>query len=137
MVASDGEGMDSWVGMRETSGTGRTGGEPTNEGVGELLHGNEGGEEDNMTEMSAVDGGNNRGVSGPGLRLLNHVSPERYVDLFGFQGRVMTNLLIGSFASIIRLSNGEEAVAIFSEYAHDPRNHHAVHSTLQLTDHGM
>ena len=82
-----------------------------------------------------TDGGNNRGVSGPGMRFLNHASPERRVDLFGFQGRVVTNLLIGSFASIIRLSNGEEAVAIFSEYAHDPRNHHAVHSTLQPTAH--
>ena len=48
-VAGDREEVDPWVGMRETSGTGRAGGEPTNEG----------GEEDNMTEMSTVDGGNN------------------------------------------------------------------------------
>ena len=101
-VAGDREEVDPWAGMRETSGTGRTGGESTNEGVGELPHGNEGGEEDNMTEMSTVDGGNNRGVSGPGMRLLSYVSPERRVDLFGFQGRVVNGILIGSFASVIR-----------------------------------
>jgi len=78
MVAGDREEVDPWVGMRETSGTGRAGGESTNEGVGELLHdGNEDGEEDNTTKMSTVDGGNNRGVSGPGMRLLSYVSPER------------------------------------------------------------
>ena len=112
-------------------------GEPTNEGVGEVLNGNEGGEEDNMTEMSAVDGGKNLGVSGPGLRLLNHVSPERRVVLFGFQGRVASSILIGTFASVVKLSTGEEALAIFSEYAHDPGNHVTIHSTLQLTSHGM
>ena len=51
MVASDGEEVDSWAGMR----------------VREILNGNEGGEEDNMTELSTVDGGNNRGVSGSGI----------------------------------------------------------------------
>ena len=71
------------------------------------------------------------------MRLLSYVSPERRVDLFGFQGRVVNGILIGSFASVIRLSTGEEALAIFSEYAHDPRNRHAIHSTLQLTDQGM
>jgi len=137
MVASDGEEVDSWVGMRETIRTRRADEEPTNEGVGEVLDGNGGGEEDNTMEMSTVDGGNNRGVSGPGMRLLNHVSPERRVDLFGFQGRVVNNILIGSFGSILSLSTDEEVLAIFSEYAHDPGNQHAVHSTLQLTDQGM
>jgi len=142
MVAGDREEVDPWVGMRETNGTGRAGGEPTNEGVGELLHGNEdgeedNGEEDNMTRMSTVDGGNNRGVSGPGMRLLSYVSPERRVDLWGFQGRVVSNILIGRFGSIIRLNTDEEVLAIFSEYAHDPESQHAIHSTLQLTDQGM
>ena len=129
--------VDPWVGMRETRGTRRANGEPTNEGVGLLLDGNEGGEEGNMTEMSTMDGGNNRGVSGPGMRLMTHVSPERRVDLFGFQGRVENGMLIGSFASVVRLNTGEEALAIFSEYAHDPRSRHAIHSTLQITDQGM
>ena len=67
MVASDGEEVDSWAGMRETNGSRREDGEPINEGVREILNGNEGGEEDNMTELSTVDGGNNRGVSGSGI----------------------------------------------------------------------
>jgi len=50
--------------MKETAGSRWEDGEPTNEGVRELLNGNEGGEEDNTMEMSTVDGGNNRGVSG-------------------------------------------------------------------------
>ena len=49
----------------------------------------------------------------------------------------MSNILIGTFGSIIRLSTDEEVLAIFSEYAHDPGNQHAIHSTLQLTDQGM
>ena len=133
-LACDREEVDPWAGMRET--TGEDGG-PTNEGLRELLHGNEGGEEDNTTKMSTVDGGNNRGVSGPGMRLLSYVSPERRVDLWGFQGRVVSNILIGTFGSIIRLSTNEEVLAIFSEYAHDPGNQHAIHSTLQLTDQGL
>jgi len=143
MMAGDREEVDPWVGMRETNGTGGADGEPTNEGVGELLHGNEDGEEDNgegdnMTRMSTVDGGNNRGVSGPGMRLLSYVSPERRVDLWGFQGRVVSNILIGRFGSIIRLNTDEEVLAIFSEYVHDPESQvHAIHSTLQLTDQGM
>jgi len=69
-----------------------------------------------------VDGGNNRGVLGSGMRLLSYATPRRRVDLFGFQGRVVNNILIGSFGSIIRLSTDEEVLAIFSEYAHDPGN---------------
>ena len=87
-VTGDREGVDPWLGMRETRGARRADGEPRNEGVGELLNGNEGGEEDNMTGLSTVDGGNNQGVSGPGMRLVNYVSTERRADLFGFQGRV-------------------------------------------------
>jgi len=116
-VAGDREDVDPWAGMRE---------ELTEEGIGEILDGNEGGEEDNRTEMSTMDGGNNRGVSGPGMRLMTHVSPERRVDLFGFQGRVENGMLIGSFASVVRINTGEEALAIFSEYAHDPRNSNAI-----------
>lgn len=140
MVANDGEEVDSWAGMRETIGSRTSNGEPTNEEVdGNGDNGDEdnNGEEDNTTEMSTVDGGNNRGVSGPGMRLLNYVTPERRVDLFGFQGRVVSNIPIGTFASTTRLSTNEEVLAIFSEYAHDPGNQHAIHSTLQLTDQGM
>jgi len=108
-VASDREVADPWAGMRED-------GELTEEGVRETLNGNEGGEEENMTEMSTVDGGNNRGVSGPGMRFLNHVSPERRVNLFGFQGRVVNDMLIGSFASVIGLNTGEE-VFCFWQYS--------------------
>ena len=71
------------------------------------------------------------------MRLLNYATPERRVDLFGFQGRVVSNIPIGTFASTTRLSTNEEVLAIFSEYAHDPGNQHAIHSTLQLTDQGM
>ena len=138
MAIADGrEEVDPWAGMRETEGTRRADGEPRSEGVGELPDGNEGGEEDNMVKLSTVDGGNNWGVSGPGMRLLEYVVPERRVDLYGFQGRVVNGMPIGSFASVVRLSTGEEALAILSEYAHDPRNLHAIHSTLQLTSHGM
>jgi len=87
-VTGDREGVDPWLGMRETGGARRADGDPRSEGVGELLNGNEGGEEDNMTGLSTVDGGNNQGVSGPGMRLVNYVSTERRADLFGFQGRV-------------------------------------------------
>jgi len=127
-VAGDREDVDPWEGMREVI---------TEEGIGEIPDGNEGGEEDNRTELSTVDGGNNRGVSGPGMRFLNHASPERRVDLFGFQGRVENGILIGSFASVVRIDTGEEVLAIFSEYAHVPTNSHAIHSTIQLTDQGM
>jgi len=136
-VAGDREEIDPWARMRETSGTRRANGELRNEGVGELLDGNEGGDEDNMTELSTVDGGNNWGVTGPGMRLLEYVVPERRADLYGFQGKVMTGMLIGSFTSVVKLSNGEEVLAVFSEYAHDPRDLHAIHSTLQLTSHGI
>jgi len=136
-VAGDREDVDPWARMRETRGTRKADGEIRNEGVGELLDGNEGGEEDNMTRMSTVDGGNNWGVTGPGMRLLEYVVPERRADLYGFQGKVVNGMPIGSFASVVRLSTGEEALAVLSEYAHDPRNLHAIHSTLQLTSHGM
>jgi len=53
------------------------------------------------------------------MRLLNYATPERRVDLFGFQGRVMSSIPIGTFASIIRISTNEEVLVIFSEYAHN------------------
>ena len=52
------------------------------------------------------------------MRLLNYATPEQRVDLFGFQGRVMSNIPIGTFASVIKLSTNEEVLIIFSEYAH-------------------
>ena len=62
MVADEGEGVDSWAGMRETTGLRTADGEPINEGVGQILNGDDNGEEENAMELSTVDGGNNRGV---------------------------------------------------------------------------
>lgn len=137
VVPTEGEEVDLWTGMRETRGSRAENGEPINESTGPVLNGTEGGEEEDGTETSTVDGGNNRGVSGSGMRLLNYATPERRVDLFGFQGRVMSSIPISTFASIIRISTNEEVLVIFSEYAHNPRNQQAIHSTLQLTSHGM
>ena len=93
-IAGGREEVDPWAWMRETVGTRGADGEPRNVGVGELPDGNEDGEEDNMTKLSTVDGGNNWGVSGPGMRLLEYVVPERRADLYGFQGRVMNGMPI-------------------------------------------
>ena len=72
------------------------------------------------------------------MRLLSYTTPERRVDLFGIvQGRVFSSILIGTFASVIKLGTSEEVLVVFSDYAHNPRNQHAIHSTLQLTAHGI
>ena len=43
------------------------------------------------------------------MRLLNYATPERRVDLFGIQGRVMSSLLIRTFASVVKLGTGEKS----------------------------
>ena len=71
------------------------------------------------------------------MRLLSYASPERFVDLFGIQGKVTSGMLVGTFVSIIRLNTNEEVLGVFHEYAHNPNHQQAIHSTLQLTAHGM
>lgn len=45
--------------MRETTRSRMAGGEPINEGVGQILNRDDNQEERNATEISTVDGGNN------------------------------------------------------------------------------
>ena len=115
------ETVDQWENMREMRGS-RTAN----------------GEEDDVAEWSStVDGGNNRGLSGLGMRFMAYASPKHCVDLFGIQGKAASNMSIGTFVSIITLNTGEEVLGVFAEYAHNPKSQRAIHSTLQLTDHGM
>lgn len=46
-------------------------------------------------------------------------------------------MLIGTFISVLRLDTDEEVLGVFPEYAHNPMNQQAIHSTFQLTTHGM
>jgi len=62
LVPTEGEEVDLWTGMRETRGSRAENGEPINESTGPVLNGTEGGEEEDGTETSTVDGGNNRSI---------------------------------------------------------------------------
>ena len=133
------EEMDMFADMRERVGSRATDGEPTTETIDRVSEGDGNGGEDNEMKNwpSTVDGGNNRGVSGSGMRLISYASPERCVDLFGIQGKVTSSMLVGTFVSIIMLDTDEEVLGVFHEYAHNPSHQQAIHSTLQLTAHGM
>lgn len=71
------------------------------------------------------------------MRHLSFASPERQVDLFGIQGKVTSNMLVGTFVSVLRLNTNKEVLGVFPEYSHNQTTQQAIHSTLQLTVHSM
>lgn len=82
------ETVDLWADMREDVGSRTADEEPVSETIERIWE--ENGEipvelngEDEGDWWSAVDGVNNQGISGPGMRIISYASPSRRKDSFG------------------------------------------------------
>ena len=81
---------------------------------------------------STVDRGANAGVAGQEMR---HYSPERYVDVEGFDHHLTTRLRLGTHGAVGRTSKGD-AILVFHNYASHATSP-SIHSSLQLEDNGI
>jgi len=69
------------------------------------------------------------------IRLLDYVTPSRYIDVDGVRDIEVRSLRIGTFAAKTRLSDGLFVLLIFYEYG-ELKDRATVHSKIQLSDGG-
>jgi len=86
--------------------------------------------------VRCVDGGANNGLGNPKeIRLLDYVTPARYIDVDGVGDIEVRSLRIGTFAAKTRLSDGMFVLLIFHEYGVLIEGD-TVHSKIQISDGG-
>lgn len=86
-----------------------------------------------------VDGGANGGLANTQeMRLLDYVSPSRYINITGVGDLSIPRLKIGNYASKVQLQDGRHVLMLFHEYGElpDGNNGRTIHSKIQLADNG-
>ena len=78
---------------------------------------------------SIVDRGANAGIAGHEMRLISHDSPERTVDIEGFDHHLTTRLRLGTHGAV-GLTSAGEAILVFHQYASHAISP-SIHSSLQ------
>ena len=77
---------------------------------------------------SLIDGGANGGLGGSDVRLIE--TTDRYADVTGIDGHVMTNIPIGTVAGKVLTTRGP-IIAIWHQYAYTGKGH-SIHSSHQM-----
>ena len=85
--------------------------------------------------IDCCDRGANGGITGHEMQLSSHDSPERTIDIEGFEHHVTPKLRIGTHGAVGRTNQGE-AILVFHQYASHILGS-SIHSLLQLEDNGI
>eukprot|EP00986_Skeletonema_menzelii_P005314 scaffold1914_cov110-Skeletonema_menzelii.AAC.1 len=89
-----------------------------------------------LTEAAGlVDGGAKCGLANPQeMRLMDYVSPSRYINITGVGDLTIPSLKIGNFASKVQLQDGRHVIMIFREYGELLRGNtgKTIHSKIRL-----